>query len=221
MTKEERKESIKKKLNDYFFDGLLSDIFQAEESISLYKAIGQNAPKIKEGNFGELFSAIQNAFIDRLTLSITKLYEATLSNSARSIPSILLMLEKNAPLFTINGPNTLFSKLKNAGCNTDGWEKLEEPEITRKTVNFYRTIMPGSGKKDPLSKTLHALKDSRDKRVAHNEHIKLKRIAGVNQKECCSLARYSILIRVSNPTLASQSSFYSGAGACDLIGCTA
>jgi len=186
-------ERAKEGLKSLFNEGLMIDIFQADESISLYKMIGLNAEGINKYNFGELFGALQGVLSDRLVLSLNKLFEVEKKNPSRSIPSVLTYLEKNAFILKINSKSKLISGLNELGGDGDFSENdpLPDSEFSKILVSRLRQFIPHHKGDTKLSKTLIALRESRDKRIAHNEHIESTRIAGVTWNECIELLDFA------------------------------
>lgn len=190
-------EPAKKELQALFYEGLLVDIFQADEGISLYKTIGMNAEGINKFNFGELFGALQGVLSDRLVLSLNKLFEVEKRNPSRSIPAVLSYLEKNSHILKINSRNTVVTGLTRIGSNLENDSNLTDTEFSRKVVEALRPLIPNHKGDSKLSKTLKALRDSRDKRIAHNEHIDSKSIAGVTWNDCIELLEFAKIFTAS------------------------
>ncbi len=167
-------EAAEKRLRDYLIDGVAAEVFWADEAYALAEEIGQHVDWLKAANFDGLFGILQVIMSDRQTLSITKIFEREDRRyPIRSIPSILSFLEANAELWTIPQRLQLHETLVESGLDSTRVEQLDSVELTRAVVAHYRSILPTQDRIDScsLSRSLHVLRQSRDKVIAHNESI--------------------------------------------------
>ena len=125
-------EEAEKGLNDYLFEGIISDIFWAEESYALAKKIGDYATQINAAGFGLLFGSLQAILSDRHTLSITKIFEERRRKyPIRSIPTTLDFLEEHSDVWTIPQPQELRGLLLKAGHSVSYVEGLDNARVQR------------------------------------------------------------------------------------------
>ena len=124
-------EEAEKRLHDYLFEGVVSDIFWAEESYALAKKIGDYATQINTAGFGLLFGSLQAILSDRHTLSITKIYEKRRRKyPIRSIPTALDLLEEHSDLWTIPQPQELRGLLLKTGYSASHVEGLDNKSLS-------------------------------------------------------------------------------------------
>jgi len=70
--------SVAEELKDIVKNGLVPDIFKIEQAYYLHLVIGQNSEilnKGSNGNFGELFGAIQHALVTETVLAAARVYD--------------------------------------------------------------------------------------------------------------------------------------------------
>ena len=80
-----------------YMDGIVADLFAAEQAYALLKQIGQNANAINQANFGALFGPLQSVLSNACFLSVAKLFEKPSKNyPTRSIRSVLELLERSS-----------------------------------------------------------------------------------------------------------------------------
>jgi len=63
-----------------YMDGIVADLFAAEQAYALLKQIGQNANAINQANFGALFGPLQSVLSNACFLSVAKLFEKPSKN---------------------------------------------------------------------------------------------------------------------------------------------
>jgi hypothetical protein len=76
-----------------YMDGIVADLFTAEQTYALLKQIGQNANAINQANFGEFFGPLQSVLSNAVFLSVAILFEEPSKKyPTRSISSVLKLL---------------------------------------------------------------------------------------------------------------------------------
>src|SRR5215211_3902225 len=89
--------NAKETLRCYFMEGIVADLFAAEQTYALLKQIGQNANAINQANFGALFGPLQSVLSNTVLLSVAKVFEKpSRKYPIRSIPSVLQLLESSS-----------------------------------------------------------------------------------------------------------------------------
>jgi hypothetical protein len=152
------------RLKDYLTNGLVVEIYLADQAYALAEEIGKHAEQINAAGFADLFFSLQIMLSDRQTLAATKLLDAERNKYLiRSIPGTLNLLERHATLWRIPERRRLYQALtQGAGSGTTTHlERLGNDELTYKVVEHFRGKLPES---EPLQ-------EIRDKRIAHNEAI--------------------------------------------------
>ena len=98
-------DDYKRHLLQIIQEGLVKDIFKAEQALSLLKTIGEFSKKINTNNFGEVFGTLQNFCIEQFVLCVTKIYEKPHARyPLMNIPSVLDYLKDNAEKLSIVEP---------------------------------------------------------------------------------------------------------------------
>ncbi len=106
----------KEQLEDIISKGIIIDIFQAEEALSLARFIGKNADIINKNNFGNFFGSIQFILSQQFILAVTRLYEPPNPRyPIKSIPSALEFIKHNVDNLVIEQKRYLIKKLIDFG----------------------------------------------------------------------------------------------------------
>jgi hypothetical protein len=153
-------------LRDYLLDGIAAEIFWADEACALAEEIGKHVEQINAAGFGDLFGSLQTTLSDRQTLSVTKMFDSpSRKYPTRSIPATLTFLEEHAELWKVPQRQVVHQALIEAGADSVHVKHLSTVELTHATVDHYRAALA------KVSIPLEALRQSRDKIIAHNEAI--------------------------------------------------
>ncbi|WP_419831746.1 hypothetical protein [Endozoicomonas atrinae] len=161
-------------LKDIVHNGVVIDIFNAEEAFNIEDVIGTNATDINGATYGHFFGPVQIFLINSLILTVAKIYEKPKNKYViRSIPSALRILEENADELDIPERPTLNSWFISRGYNKEVINNLSNADITRMLVQYFNERMPEAVEDtaEELDRALHAVKTTRDKRISHNEQI--------------------------------------------------
>jgi hypothetical protein len=159
-----------------YVDGIVADLFAAEQAYALLKQIGQNANAINQANFGALFGPLQSVLSNACFLSVAKLFEKPSKNyPTRSIRSVLELLERSSNELVIEQRIAVMRRLAHAGMNVESLAEMPDSRITSTIVQFYTASLPSTELATrcwcEMSKSLHAVMTRRNKVVAHNEMI--------------------------------------------------
>ena len=162
------------RLEDYLLNGVAKEIFFADEAKSLVVEIGNSADLLNAQGFGHLFGSLQTAYSDRQTLCVTKMFDPeSQRNPTRSIPAILNLIEYNASVWLLPQKHILHKTLIANGHNRQHIESLNNTHLSLATVTYFRSTLPQVERTMTcsLSRSLKALREARDKVIAHNEAI--------------------------------------------------
>lgn len=166
--------NAKETLRSYIIEGIVADLFAAEQTYALLKEIGQNANAINLANFGAFFGPLQSVLSNAFFLSVAKLFEKpSKMYPTRSIPSVLQLLERSTHELLIEQRIAVVRRLAAAGMNIESLAEMPDSGITSAIVQFYTASVPSTELATwcEMSKSLHAVVTTRDKVVAHNEMI--------------------------------------------------
>lgn len=181
-------------LRDILYAGLGPDIYLAERARQLHQAIGVRADEINAAGFGELFGTVQNAAVGEITLSVAKLFErANTRFSVRSIPAAIALLEQSASDLQPMQPRSALADFSRAGIDVGGLASLSGEAFGKRLALLLRASCPDPKKADAcdLSRSLDAMRASRDKAIAHNEAIDRASIPRAKWSEAESLLEYA------------------------------
>jgi AbiU2 len=159
-------------LKDLTEAGLASDIFKVDRAYALLRTTGQHAETINKqqnGNFGELFGALQSALTTEVLLAVARIYDRPSQQyPTRCLKGILNYLRNNkTELPTIREPHQL--KLTLGGMNVPSEvSDLVDNDPSEFSVAF-ATFFEGVLDDPEMQDTLEKLKAMRDKSLAHNE----------------------------------------------------
>lgn len=177
-------------------DGLIIEIYKAEEALALYNKISDNAVDINAKNFGSFFSSIQRNLLDSIFLSLSKIYEYNESNEVKSIPSIRKLLHHNHAIEVIEYPN-LARDLKHFFNYTLLAEKTDIT-INQELSDFIKGTNPYNGR------ISSAIKDSRDKLIVHlDTNVNQDNLDKITWNDVNKLIKYSkeLVSTISNAYL--------------------
>jgi len=164
----------KELLKDIIHNGIIVDIFNAEEAFGIEDIIGINATLINVATYGQLFGALQKFLVNSLILTVAKLYDKPKNKYViRSIPHALDILENNAAKLDIMERPVLNRWFISRGYDKESIEKLNSKNITLKLVEYFRERMPSAteGAVGILDPAFYAVKTTRDKKISHNEKV--------------------------------------------------
>jgi AbiU2 len=161
-------------LKDYLLYGIAKEIFFADEAKLLVVEIGKYAETLNAQGFGRLFGSLQVAYSDRQTLCVTKMFDSENTRyPTRSIPAILNLIENNSSIWTLPQAHQLHKTLTDTGQDRQYVETLNNAQLSLAIVSHFRSTLPQVQRAGicSLSKSLIALREARDKVIAHNEAI--------------------------------------------------
>lgn len=175
----------REKLEDIIRQGVATDLFHADEALSLEMFIGQQANEINKATFGAFFGSLQIILTRNLILHVARMYEMpklpTKRNTEpypiRSIRSAIETIKEHGDDLVIEQRSGLIAALARRGAPPDEIRKLSDRELTAYLVSFFEQRYSDAHPNGVTnSQTLEALKTLRDKVVAHPEAIRLEDI---------------------------------------------
>lgn len=160
-------------LKNVISNGIVIDIYNAEEAYALEEFIGVNAEAINQATFGAFFGSMQLILNRQLILSVARLFENPNKwYPIMSIPAALQIMEKNSDKLPIPQKPDLTRELGKLGLDASKLAKMNDSEVTNEVVRYFRGITPKPKRSGSLlDEALHATKTIRDKSVAHHEMI--------------------------------------------------
>lgn len=186
--------NAEEQLRNYLQYGLVAEILWADEAYALNAEIIRHAKQINAHRFGALFASLQTMISDRQTLSITKMFDSVGGRyPTRNIPATLELLERHDTLWQVPNRQGLHHSLIESGADSTHLEQISNAELTRNVVVHFRDTLPDplSATPDRLSLTLRALREARDKLIAHNEAIERTAIQESMWDETVALVNYA------------------------------
>ena len=168
-------------LNSILRRGLVEFIFEAEQALSLVEACGQNTEALAARNLGELFGTIQGLAINQFVLSITTIYERPNGRYPNlSVLSVLNYIEEQADKLEIKELGLLRRGLERLDIVPYALDEADsEKEKNVLLARLLRECVPNI--QETLA--LNALKELRDKKIAHPEDINLESIQRTTWEE--------------------------------------
>lgn len=164
-------------IEDIVNQGLVNDIFKAEQAYELVKKLGLKIDEINEGclkSYRELFGAIQYAFQTEIIFSVAKNYDSPSKKyPTRCLRGVLNFLAENSnELPEISDPVQLREQLKfmSAPITLINSITSNSSDFAKNFSNYINNILNDPDRLDAIQK----LKLLRDKSVCHNESINFK-----------------------------------------------
>jgi hypothetical protein len=165
------------------FDGISTDIFLAHEAHDIFRAIGERTPNAAASTFQPMLVALQSYASAEFVLAVTRLLERQREKyELHSVHGVLMFLNDNASLIQVQEPQWVQQSMK----RLDLWESLPHvpgPEQTHAVVTALLSKLPHHKDSEPLK----ALKDLRDKRIAHPERERSEGIATTTWEQALKL----------------------------------
>jgi hypothetical protein len=160
-------QSLKKQV-----DGILADIFCADQAYALLREIGQHAEEINQRHFGHFFAPMQDRLGKDYLLSVAKLYDPPHRKyPTRSIRTLVSALKASAKNVNITKSPALRRRFVRAGINSDNFYDLADSAITERLVEWCQSRLGNGDTIESVNtwRASEALRFRRDKVIAHNE----------------------------------------------------
>lgn len=163
-----------KTLNGYLMNGIVKELFFADQTKALTVTIGKHSSSINNNGFGDLFGSLQNILSDHQTLAVAKIYDPPSKKyPTRSIPAMLSLIEKHSDLWSLPQRHALEKLLINGGNDPAFIKGLNNRQLSLEVVSHFNNTMPHKDKVGycSLSEALETVREARDKVHAHNEAV--------------------------------------------------
>lgn len=162
----ENEDSIAEQLDKMLEEGPAKDIFRAEEALGITNAIGAQADAINASDFRPALVAMQAYSIEQFILAINRLFDRPQRYRLRSLPAVAEFALEHVGQLPLQQP-WHDPTLERLGVSLQDLAKLEGVEATAFVIRALREAMP-----TPESHYgLKGLKATRDKQLAHPEHV--------------------------------------------------
>lgn len=174
------------------YNGILTDVLTAQQTLVLEKTMGTNADAINATRYGNLFWTFQTILIRDATLAVYRLFDPVKAYPLRNVPAGLLVLTRHDDLPIKERPSAEKRLTKFLGPEvalTDLTE-LSDAEITALIIKTFHEQLPTS-KSSPLWNAWENLKWRRDKILAHPEAVDRTTIPPVTYAELHGLIDYA------------------------------
>ncbi len=103
-------------LNNYLMNGIVKELFFADQTKALAVTIGKHSTVINSNGFGDLFGSLQNILSDHQTLAVAKIYDPPSKKyPTRSIPAMFSLIERHSNLWNLPQRHILEKLLIDAG----------------------------------------------------------------------------------------------------------
>jgi hypothetical protein len=155
---------------------------------------GINADAVNQARFGELFGTIQDASLGEMILSVAKLFErASDRYPVRSIPAAIAVLKSGGSDLQPIEPLAALPDFDRAGIDTTGLRNVARADFSERLAALLDASCPDTNRAEAcmLSRTLDALRASRDKTIAHNEAIDRELLPKAKWVEAETLLAYA------------------------------
>jgi hypothetical protein len=188
----------KEHLQDIVDNGIKFDLLAAETAILLYETIGNYQSELADKNFEHLFGTIQLLLAKDIVLSISKIFDYNDRFSLRSLYAAIKIINNNSHELKIEYRIQLEEKLGIWGLDRKCLIAMTDSELTTIVAKVLNDKMPS---KDDMK----AIKNIRDKRLAHDESIDEAKISVIMWQELDNLVELakSILGIIGNHYLGS------------------
>jgi hypothetical protein len=164
----------KSQLDDIVSQGVVLDLYHAEEVLSLGALMGREAARINEATFGAFFGSLQIIFGRFLILSVARMFEQPGHRyQIRSIPAALGVLREHCGSLSLQDRAAVVKSLCRQGAPETDVKALPDHELTRFVADFFgRRLSASYQEGGDNAQALQALKTLRDKNIAHPEAIR-------------------------------------------------
>ena len=165
----------KAQMQDIIRKGVSIDIYNVEEMLFLNEFVGLEADAINSATFGAFFGSFQIMLRRLLVLQTARIFEQPNSRyPIRSIPVAITVLREYSNCLVIEQRPGLIRALSLSGALLQQIEPLSDPELTLFVADFFDRKMSESHPEGIANASaLLSLKTVRDKKIAHQEAIRI------------------------------------------------
>lgn len=169
-------------------DGIRSDIYLALESHGVFKTIGERVQAADASTYQPMLIALQAYSVAIFILAMTALHERQGPKyELHSVHGVLTHLRNNAQHIPVRQPIFLEQSMKRLGA----WDAVPHDAGVAQThavVDVLISKLPHHANNEALK----ALKDQRDKRIAHPERVDASALATTTWDEALKLLHIPI-----------------------------
>lgn len=161
-------------LRDYLMNGLLTEIYWADQAKAAAVLIGEHSASINAEGFGEVFGHLQSIFSERETMAVAKMYDTPSTQfPTRSIPAMLKLIELHSSLWSLPERPSLEQLLIDEGADAALVRGMSNQQIALEVASHFKGTLPHKNKvaSCTLSAALEPIRETRNKVLAHNEAI--------------------------------------------------
>jgi hypothetical protein len=173
----------KQELTRLVSDGISTDIYLAHEAHGIFRTIGERAPSATASTYQPMLVALQAYASAEFVLAVTRLLERERGTyELHSVHGVLMFLRDNAQDIPVRQPQWIQQSMERLGA----WDRVPHepgPEQTRGVVDVLMSQLPHHANSAALS----ALKELRDKRIAHPERAKPEGLPTTSWSEALKL----------------------------------
>ncbi|MEO6588473.1 MAG: hypothetical protein ABIP06_04005, partial [Pyrinomonadaceae bacterium] len=130
-------------LNDYLMNGIVKELFFADQTKALAVTIGKHSSAVNSNGFGDLFGSLQNILSDHQTLAVAKIYDPpSRKYPTRSIPAMLSLIEEYSNLWDLPQRHSLEKLLIDEGNDPAFIKGLNNQQLSLEVVLHFNHTMP-------------------------------------------------------------------------------
>jgi hypothetical protein len=163
-------------------DGISTDIYLAFEAHGIFRTIGERASLADSSTYRPMLVAFQAYASAEFVLAVTRLLERQRTYELHSVHGVLMFLSDNARDIPVREPLWIQQSMERIGM----WGRVPHepgPAQTRAVVEALVSQLPHYTN----SEALKALKDLRDKRIAHPERARPEGLPATSWAEALKL----------------------------------
>jgi hypothetical protein len=167
-------------------------IFVADRAVGVVKAAGESADAINAANLGDLFVSIHGAMLDLAVLAVAKLFERPSSrHRIWSLPALLSEIQAGAAHFEIVERSHAFAFIREHSHAAELALTLPDSELITVLAQTMQAQLPDLRSTEPRTHdlALDALRQQRDKVIAHNEAVDHGTLLSVSWQQLENLLR--------------------------------
>jgi hypothetical protein len=178
-------------LDDALYQGVVTELFRAEQYWALGREISQNVPVINQTRAIYLFGEFQSLLAKEIALALNKAFEPVNRRyPIRSIPVALKILDEYKNDLKIIRKDFLTKKLVGYGLDEIQLGTMTDTQLTQEVHKYFSSTLPVASNSDDLSQALDTLKRLRDKTIAHHEAVDFSTIPVTTFKHVYDLMSY-------------------------------
>lgn len=163
-------------------DGISTDIYLAFEAHGIFRTIGERVALADSSTYQPMLVALQAYASAEFVLAVTRLLERQRTYELHSVHGVLMFLRDNARDIPVQQPLWIQQTMERIGM----WDRVpHEPGVaqTCAVIEALMSQLPHYTNSGPLK----ALKELRDRRIAHPERARPEGISSTSWEEALRL----------------------------------